>query len=153
MRLPESEPDDWFAHVPDSLNAAVENWRRAFREACSQNLECAERFAAVVDALVTWLAENPDSARVYFGAPGTDCGPELMGQVLTARQRMTSTVVAFIATCGQPEHRTRIEFLVAAVRQIIREELRRETVDHDRLAYKLTRLFPLLVESTCTAHR
>ncbi|MFC7342817.1 hypothetical protein [Saccharopolyspora griseoalba] len=107
----------------------------------------------MVDSLITWLAENPDAARVYFGDAAAGGRPELTPRILAAKQRMTSGIVDLIAGCGRSEHRTRVEFVVGAVRQITREELRREPVDHARLAHKLTRLAPLLVEPACAAHR
>lgn len=153
VRLPRSEPDDPISHSPDALNAAIEDWHRAFREACSENRECADRVTAVINALITWLAENPASARIYFGEAGAGDRPDLVLPVLTAKQRMTSRIVERVAPCGQPDHRTRIEFAVAVARQVVREELRREIVDHARLAHKLTHLTPLLVEPICAAHR
>ncbi|GAA2359986.1 hypothetical protein GCM10009854_43650 [Saccharopolyspora halophila] len=152
MHLPESERDHSISDSSTSFRSAIEEWYRACSRACSENRDCADRYAAVVEALITWLAENPAAARIYFGG-GENCAhPELESLALAARQRMTSTITELIVVCGEPEHRTKIEFVVGAVREIIREELRRETVDHTRLAHKLTRLTPLLSAAARARH-
>lgn len=122
------------------------------RQAFSENHECSDRFTAVIDALVTWLAENPRAARLYFGDGADSGGLGLIRQVQSAKESVTSALVELIATCGRVEHRTRVEFVIGAVRHIIRQELRKETIDPAHLAHQLTRLAPLLDEFACQAH-
>ncbi|WP_406688255.1 hypothetical protein REH65_16690 [Saccharopolyspora sp. ID03-671] len=152
MHISGNEGEHWISRSPNSFTDAVEAWHQACRRACSENRNCLDRYDAAIDALITWLAENPAAARLYFGDCGQAEHPRLTAYTRAARAHLTRSIVEMNLPCGASEHATTIEFVVGAVRQLVREELRRETVDHARLAHRLTRFAPLFPTNRCDAH-
>lgn len=132
------------SNSPESFADAVEAWHAACKQACLENGNCLDRYGAVVAALITWLADNPAAARLYFGGCDETGHPWLSAYVRSSANDLTRSIVELNAAHDQPENKTKIEFVIGALRHLVREELRRETFDHTRLAHRLTRFAPLL---------
>ena len=143
MHISGSKGEHSASNSANSFTEAVEAWHLACLRACLENQSCLDRYGAVVAALITWLAEHPAAARLYFGDCGQAEHPRLTAYSRAARGRLTRSLVELSASCGTPEDETKIEFVAGAVRQLVREELRGESVDHTRLAHRLTRFAPL----------
>ncbi|RRO15139.1 hypothetical protein EIL87_17915 [Saccharopolyspora rhizosphaerae] len=148
MHISGSHDDHLIPNSPNPFTEAVEAWHVACRKACSENENCLDRYRTAVGALITWLSENPAAARLYFGDCGEAEHPRLMAYSRAARSRLTSSILDLVLSCGEPGYETKVEFVVGAVRQLVREELRGGTVDHARLAHRLTHFAPFL-----SAHR
>lgn len=132
------------ANSPNLFADAVAAWHLACRQACLENENCRDRYDAVVGVLITWLAENPAAARLYFGGLDEAEDPWLPTYVRDATSHLTRLIVEMSVAHDDLRNRTKIEFVIGACRELVREELRRETVDHARLAHRLTRFTSLL---------
>lgn len=140
-------PDDTdFSDSVAAFRRAAGEWHRRCHRACSEHDRCPERFTAVIGTLVTWIAENPRQARLYWIDDETCLDPDLLVHAVAARQDLTRIVLDTVPPGRSADrHRVRIEFLVGLIRQVVRAELRKDPFDDTRLAYKLTRLAALLV--------
>lgn len=152
MHIQDRNRDSAASDSPDAFLRAVEEWHLSCCRAWLRHRGCVDRYGAVIDALITWLAEHPGPAMLYFSDGGRCPQPELLPHALAARRRMTSFIVENMPSRQSADHEVKLEFIVGLVRQLVREELRKESTDHARLAHNLTHLVPLFVAHSCAAH-
>lgn len=119
----------FLAHYPSvaacgaaALDEAAADCRSVCRSALPHGrAACADLFLQASDAVLRWIAQRPQRARVLFVVPDQSCDATLLAR-LSAFKQTIATLFSQPARCS-PAGRTHVEFVVGLFVQSVTSEL------------------------------